>query len=373
MRKNKIFKELKKHGTGEVCYAVPDCLLHLTGIQMLSASGITKKADSYEKAYFCEENAVMANNTEKIKGCTMLLRAADIDFAFYDFYNDCTKKRVVLLLRLVAKNFDEALTAYQILENDIRSNLHTFGITLHPMDAAARMRSLHELCLSDLPMARKDINSYLSSKWLAWLSDIEMKHVVIKEKKVLKVKESGEVRGIYYMRRVSSEHAEKVYRLVKSVPGIKMLVTCYEPIEDQCVAAKVRKEYFLADTIFANLARKNRGIGKILEEKHENERRYLFFGMYFVLAAESEEKLVEAKQNLITEISKYHCEIADFALEKREAYQFLHTYRPWQMGKTNLILTQNATKMNPFYRDASCENEKEKEENALLRIFDGLI
>lgn len=369
MRKNKVFKELKKRETDEVCYVVPDYLLYLTGIQMISESGILRRADTYEKAYYCEENSVVADNTEKIKGCTMLLRAADVDFAFYD---DCIQKRVTLLIRLQAKSFDEAQEAYRILENDIQSNLHTFGITLHPMDANTRMRSLYELCLSDLPMARKDINSYLSPKWQAWLSEVEMKHV-IEGKQSLTIKGSKEVRGIYYMRRVSSEHAAKVYRLVKSMSGIKLLVTCYEPIDDQCVAAKIRKEYFLAEAIFANLIHKNRGIGKILDVKHENERRYMFAGMYFVLAAETEEKLLEVKTKMMAEVSKYHCEMAEFFVGKGMAYQFLHTFRPWHLDKTNLILTQNAVKMNPFYTEDLETEAKRKEENDLLSLFDKMI
>lgn len=366
MGKNKVFKEQKKVKGEEIRYAVPDLLMQYTGIQMVSETGIIERNGVYDKAYYCEENLVAANNTEKIKGCTMLLREADVDFAFYE---DLMQSKVILLVRIKAINFEEARNAFGVLENDMQSNMHTFGITLHPMDANERMKSMHELCRSDDPISRMDVNNYLSSKWLAWIDDVAMKNQV-EQKNAICVKGTDELRGIFYIRRMASEYAADIYRHVKNSPACKLVVTCYEPIDDQYIAAWVKQEYFSAEAIITSLIRKNCGIGRIFEEGHENERRYVFASLYFVLKAENGEALSLARDELEQQLREYQVEITDFPYEQKNAYQALHVFLPWEPAKTNLMLTANAVKMNPFYKDYPDKNQDEKKENEMLQYFD---
>lgn len=368
MGRNKTFKKQNRQKGDEVCYMVPEQLTHWTGIQMLSETGIVERRRTYDKAYYCEENDTIANNTEKIKGCTMLLRETDVDFAFYE---DLPQGKVILLIRIKAANLEEARTAFQVLENDMQCNMHTFGITLHPMDANERMKSLHELCMSDNPASRMDVNSYLSSKWLAWIDDVSLKNRV-EQRNVICVKETKEFRGAFFVRRMASEYAADIYQQVKNSPACKLLITCYESIDDQYIAAWVKREYFSAEAIISSLIRKNCGIGRVLEEGHENERRYVFAGLYFILKAESKERLLEEREQLEKKLMEYQVEISDFPYKQKNAYRVLHTFQPWEPAKTSLILTTNAVKMNPFYREFSEDKEGKKKENEMLQFFDEL-
>lgn len=365
MGKKRGFRVLKKQSINEKCYEVPHQLTDTTGIQIITETGIIKRNNIYEKVYYCEENASTASNEEKIRGCTMLFRNADVDFAFYE---ECITHKVLLLIRFAAKGIEEAKEAFWVLENDMQSNLYTFGIVIQPLDANEELRSIHRLIMSDTPGGRMDINNYVE-KQSGWLPDMEMKNRV-DEKKWLRVTDNEELRCVFYVRRMSSEDAANIRSLVKASAACRLLVTCYEPVEDKFVAVRIRKEYFLADNIFAHLIRKNHGIGRILESDRENERRYIFAGLYFVLGAESEEKLRAVKKELEEGLRRYRCEVVGFPGEQKSAYRHLLTLRPWAPAKMNLMLTQGIVKMNPFFRETSENHVEEKEADAFLRFFD---
>lgn len=363
----KAFKLIKGQIPGENCYEVPEQLLHNTGIQMISESGIVKRGTAYEKTYFCEENAVDASNVEKIKGCTMLLRGADVNFCFYE---DFVEKRVVLLIRLEGKSFIDISETFRAFEDDVQSNLHTFGITLHPMNANERLRCMHRLVMSDQPGSRMDVNSYLASGWLDWISDMDMKNRA-EEGAGIRILDGNEGRCVYYIPRILSEHTKEVCQIIKAFPACRLLVTCFEPVDDKMVAAKIKNEYFSADNIFSYLIRKRHGIGSVLENEGENQRKYVFAGIYFVLGSEIEH-LPEIQSLLEKKLQEYQCKMVNFPYELRAAYRNLFTLRPWELQKTNLIQTADAVKMNPFYREGTAKKE-EKESDIYLRLFDEMM
>ncbi len=367
MGKKRGFSVLKKQGINEKCYAVPQQLTATTGIQMITESGIIKRDDSYEKVYCCEENTAAASNVEKIRGCTMLLRNADVDFAFYE---DCMAQKVFLLIRFAAKGIEEAGEAFRVLEGDMQGNLYTFGIVLRPLDADGELRNIHRLAMSDTPGSRMDINHYVE-KQSGWLPDLELKNRV-EEKRWLRVTDNEELRRVFYVRRMSSGDAADICRLVRASAACRLLITCYEPVEDRFVAARIRQEYFSADNLFAHLERKNHGIGRILGSDRENERRYVFAGIYFVLGAENEEKLQAAEQELTEGLGRYRCEVAAFPGEQKSAYRQLLTFRPWAPVKMNLMPAQDIVQMNPFYRETAGNHAEVKEADAFLHFFDSM-
>lgn len=366
MGKKKEFKPLKIQGELEKSYEVPEQLKYSTGIQIITENGILHRESYYEKIYSLEENDVKASNVEKIKGCTMMLRGTDVDFCFYE---DNVNSKVLLLIRLEGKTSAEAKEAFRVLEEDLLSNLHTFGITVHPMNAEQSLRTIHQLCMMDVFEKRMDVNSYLSPKWLAWLSDVEMKNRK-EEKEWIQIKDEKSVYCTYYIPRMESEYAMDIYRMIKSNGACRLLVSCYEPVSDQAVVEKIKREFFSFEGILATLTRKNHGIGKILHSK-ENERRFLITGLYFILGAENKEHLFRCKETLQKDMQKYGCKIIAFPREQLVSYKNLLTFRPWLLGKTCLMQTQDAVKMNPFYRENEyVETVEETEKDAYLRLFD---
>lgn len=357
----------KTEKAGNVVYTAPELFTAYSGVKQLEESGIfSSEGKAYHKAYFCSENKNAVTTFEKIKGCMMLLRGADISFTFYEILTR-REEKVILLLRMEAESLEEAKESFGILETDLQGNLFTFGIVLEPLTMEKRLELIHNMVMVDFPDARMDVTDYLRKPG-NWLPDFDMKRYT-EGKRHLKTKEG--YLSVMNVRKVASEHAAAVYRLLKEYPACQMLVTAYEPVEDNEVVAFLRKEYFGTEHLFQRLKRRNSGMGLLLQKPEQNERRYLFSSIVFVLKAEEEERLNTYKRELATELEELGCEVGMYVKRQKEVYQKLLTMQA--EGQFRLVQVQNAVKMNPFYRAeqaAEVADESMDSKAALLAAFD---
>lgn len=361
--KNKGFKKNDKQGEGY--FACPEEFRLAIGMEGITENGMgIYPGGSYDKVYFCNENVQDVSNYEKIKGCTMLLRSAGIKFSFYEIPE---LEKVALVIVLQTQGYEEAVKGFELLENDMRGNLYTFGITIYPLDSEERLSLMHHLVMMDVKNARIDVSSYLT-KTSGWLQDYKFLHYE-EQDELMRSKER--CCRTMYVRRVPTEHAAEIYRRIKGNKSCTLLVSVYEPISDQMVVENLERNYIGYESVLSGLRRRKRGIGKVSENK--DERRYVYAGVYFVLAAESEELLKEVEVRLQEEIVAFDCEISGFDFYQKDTWKLLVFLRPWYVRQTMLLQSGCIVAMNPFYKEErSVDSEEVGAKAELLAAFDAM-
>ena len=363
--KKKVFQKTGKEG-GEFYFST-DVFKEITGMYGITESGIgLYPGKRFDKAYICTENAGNVSNAEKVKGCTRVLRDADVKFCFYELSG--IEEHTLLLVSIFTKELSDAERAFANFEEEIQNNLYTFGITIRGLTAEEKLYLFHRLIMADSPEAKIDVKKYLA-KTSGWLPDFELQHCQEKERCLI----IGSVHSsVMYIRRIPAEYTARIYRVLKHTECCRMLVTTYEPVSEQEVMNQVQSNYMGYDTLLYRLKRKKVGIGKIKEEK--TERRYLYAGVYFVLSCKDSACLKEEKEKLQNILQKYGSEVTEYCFYQKEALQKLSFLNPWAVQQMRLIQIQDAAGMNPFYQeDKEFDRDEMDEKSELLAAFDAII
>ena len=360
--KQKNFQKIGKDGY----YRVPDEFFAVTGITGMKENGITLyDGGRFDKAYYCSENFEAVSNYEKVKGCTMLLRGIGVRFCFYELCYP--EQKVLLLVSVFAKSLGEAEVAFATLEQDMQGNMYTFGITILPLSAEDKLYRMHQLIMQDAPRARIDVREYMA-KTSGWIQDYKLSHYT-EHDSYLETKEKCSC--VLYVRRVPSEHAARVYRKIKQNAGCSLVVTAYECITDQQVKESLNNNYVGIDSLMQALNRRKIGVGRISED--QDERRYVYAGIYFMLSAESEESLVQNIEQLRKDLSVFHGKIEEYQHYQKNTWQKLASLDPWSVRQTRLIQSGNIVAMNPFYKDEEIPDSVDLGSKAeLLAVFDAM-
>ena len=319
----------------------------------------------FDKAYFCMEKAGNVSNAEKVKGCTRVLRDADVKFCFYELSGE---ESILLLISVFTKELSDAERAFANFEEEIQEKGNPFGITIKGLTAEEKLSLMHRLIMADSPRAKIDVMQYLA-KTSGWLPDFELQHCQEKDRCLI----TGNVHSsVMYIRRLPAEYASVIYRTLKHTECCRMLITTYEPVSEQEVMSQIQTNYMGFDTLLYKLKRKNVGIGKIVEEKPE--RRYLYAGIYFILSCKDFARLEEEKEKLQDILKKYGSEAVEYCFYQKEVLQKLSFLNPWTVQQMRLIQIQSAAGMNPFYQeDKEFDRDEMDEKSELLAAFDSII
>lgn len=367
MGKKTGFQKMGKEG-GEF-YSSPTIFKELTGMYGITENGIGLYfGKRFDKAYFCTEkvgNVSNLSNSEKVKGCTRVLRDADVKFCFYELSGE---ELILLLISVFTKELSDAERAFANFEKEVQEKGNTFGITIKGLTAEEKLSLIHRLIMAESSGAKTNVTQYLA-KTSGWLPDFELRHCQEKDRCLI----TGNVHSsIMYIRRIPAEYTSVIYRTLKRTEYCRMLVTTYEPVSEQEVMSQIQNNYMGFDSLLYKLKRKKVGIGKIAEEKPE--RRYLYAGIYFVLSCKDSDHLKEEKEKLQNILRKYGSEATEYCFYQKEALQKLSFFNPWAVQQMRLIQIQNAAGMNPFYQDDKELAEDEMDEKSeLLAAFDSII
>lgn len=338
------FKKVRK--TSEPYYILPTALAEKTGIVNISESGICFFGkENYSKAYMINETKKKdASAIEKIKGSMMVLRGYDVPFKYFEDDNG----DVILDINVTAKDFEEAKNIIEHLENDMKSNLYTFGIIISAMDLQDRLRFYHRKIMNEIKDARIDVNDYLKNT--SWPSDIDYKR--FKESKSYLKTDTG-VKGYFYVRKMPSENVGTVYETIRLQSSVTDMMTVYEPISDLDMYKKIREMY---DDVENE------------EPPVTDERRNVMGGIYFSIVGT--EETVERDFNKLKEaVYPYGCELSPFYYKQFEVFKAFATFAVAEIKQLRTISVSNAVKATPF----NPETKKEEGANALLSAFDTLM
>lgn len=323
------FKLVKKQK--EKYYIAPSSLAGTAYIMGVSESGIFFHGnEKYSKVFKLNERNGNVSSLEKIKGTMMILRSYDIPFRYIEKNNE-----MYLYIELTAKDFNSAYDMFGHITEEIQNGLYTFGTYSEAVSTQKRLQLIHRGFI-DNPNKRFDVNDYML-KPSSWLPDFSLKSYNAEPKFVI---HDEKVRSLFFMRKIPTENIGTLYSMLKETEGIEQVILDYEPVSDQDVILKTSELY----------------AGVKIDVPEENERRYIFAGIYAEIVGTDKNRLIDTFNNLRNKIEPYRCDVSYYLSKQLPAYQGFLTFNTHKIKQLRLIKVENAVKCTPLDTDKKVED-----------------